>query len=102
MTVANLRTLIGLILFGYMSSAGSARANAVVDWNAIAIQTITTGAATAVPPHTGPTTFLDSAMVQAAVYDAVVAIDGRFQPYRVAISGASGSPAAAVAKAAHD
>jgi len=36
------------------------------------------------------------------VYDAVVAIDGRFKPYHVQIPGASGSPAAAVAKAAHD
>jgi hypothetical protein len=41
-------------------------------------------------------------MVHAAVYDAVVAIDGRFQPYHVVILGANGSPAAATAKAAHD
>jgi hypothetical protein len=41
-------------------------------------------------------------MVRAAVYDAVEAIDKRFQPYRVTIPGASGSPAAAAAKAAHD
>ena len=41
-------------------------------------------------------------MVQAAVYDAVQAIDRRFKPYYVKIPGASGSPAAAAAKAAHD
>jgi hypothetical protein len=41
-------------------------------------------------------------MVQAAVYDAVVAITGRFRPYHVHITGASGSADAAVAKAAHD
>jgi hypothetical protein len=73
------------------------RADAVTDWNAIAIQTIA-----GVPSHPGATALLDSAMVQAAVYDAVVAIDGRFRPYHVHIPGASGSPEAAVAKAAHD
>jgi len=46
--------------------------------------------------------FLDNATVQIAVYDAVEAIDGRFKPYHVHIPGASGSPAAAAAKAAHD
>jgi hypothetical protein len=46
--------------------------------------------------------FLDMAVVQAAVYDAVQAIDGKFKPYNVQIPGASGSPEAAAAKAAHD
>jgi hypothetical protein len=73
------------------------RADAVVDWNAIAIQTISS-----VPTHPGATAVLDSAMVQVAVYDAVEAINGRFRPYHVHIRGASGSPAAAVAKATHD
>jgi hypothetical protein len=41
-------------------------------------------------------------VVQAAVYDAVAAIDGRFKPYCTEIPGASGSPVAAVAKAALD
>jgi hypothetical protein len=73
------------------------RADAVTDWNAIAIQTIAAQAS-----HPGATSFLDSAMVQAAVYDAVEAITGRFRPYHVHIPGASGSTAAAVAKATHD
>jgi hypothetical protein len=42
------------------------------------------------------------AMVHTAVYDAVEAIDKRFKPYHVQIPGASGNPAAAAAKAAHD
>jgi hypothetical protein len=70
----------------------------VVDWNNIAMQAITIGAA----QHPGPTTTLDSAMVQVAVYDAVEAIDKRFRPYQLCLSGASGSTAAAAAKAAHD
>jgi hypothetical protein len=50
----------------------------------------------------GPATFLDFAMVQAAVYDAVQAIEKRYQPYATEIPDAYGSPAAATAKAAYD
>src|SRR4029077_10052161 len=57
---------------------------------------------TASPPRPGPVGFLDMAVVQAAVYDAVQAISGKFKPYYVQIPGASGSPEAAAAKAAHD
>ncbi len=74
------------------------RADAVTDWNAIAVQAL----ATAAPPRPGPVAFLDLAIVQAAVHDAVQAIEGRFEPYHVEIPGASGSPEAAAAKAAHD
>jgi hypothetical protein len=41
-------------------------------------------------------------MVHAAIHDAVQAYDRRFEPYAVEITGASGSPVAAIAKAAHD
>ena len=76
----------------------SASADAVTDWNAIAVQaTVTAG-----PLRPGATGVLDIAMVQAAVYDAVQAIEKRFEPYYVDIPGASGSPVAATAKAAHD
>ena len=74
------------------------RADAVTDWNDIALQALVAAA----PPRPGPVSFLDIAIVQAAVYDAVQAIDRRFQPYHVEIPGASGSPEAAAAKAAHD
>jgi hypothetical protein len=42
------------------------------------------------------------AIVQAAVHDAVQAIDRRFRPYHMTIPEATGSPAAAAASAAHD
>ena len=45
---------------------------------------------------------LDFAKVHAAIYDAVQAIEGDFEPYAGPIPGASGSPEAAAAKAAHD
>jgi hypothetical protein len=83
------------ILFG---APASASADAVADWNAIAIQTITA----ATPARPATVGFLDMAIVQVAVYDAVQAIDRRFKPYHVEIPGASGSPEAAVARAAHD
>ena len=89
--MTRLQRLTGLIVCGYLSWAGSARADAVTDWNAIAVQTINA----AVPPRLSASPFLDIAMVQAAVYDAVEAIDRRFKPYHVKIPGASGSPDAA-------
>ena len=95
--MTRLRSLIGLIIVGLLV-AGSALAGAVEDWNAITSQTV----AAAVPPRPGPATILDFAMVHAAVYDAVQAIEGEFEPYAVEIPGASGSPVAAAAKAAHD
>jgi hypothetical protein len=75
-----------------------AHGDAVTDWNTIAMDTISA----ATPPRPGPVPFLDIAVVQAAVYDGVQAIGGRYKPYKVAISGASGSPEVAVAKAARD
>ncbi len=85
----------------------SASADAVSDWNAIAVQATTTACAAptcvpAIPARPGPTGVLDIAMVQAAIYDAVQAIEKRYEPYYVEIKGASGSPVAAAAKAAHD
>jgi len=89
--------VLGLATFLAMSSV--VRADAVTDWNAIAVQTIVNAG----PTHGSAIGFLDNATVQVAVYDAVEAITGRFRPYHVHIPGASsGSPAAAVAKAAHD
>ena len=74
------------------------RADAVADWNAIAVQTIVNAG----PTHGSAVGFLDNATVQAAVYDAVESITGRFRPYAVRVPGASGSTAAAVATAARD
>jgi hypothetical protein len=93
--MTKLQRSLGLMVCGCLSFAGHARADVVVDWNAIAV-------ATAAPVRPGATGILDIAMVHAAVYDAVEAIDGRFRPYHVVIPGASGSVTAAAAKAAHD
>src|SRR5688572_25727841 len=87
-------TLLKILLL--LAAAPLARADAVLDWNAITAQTI---AAAARP---GGSAALDFATVQAAVHDAVQAYEKTFQPYATDISGATGSPAAAVPKATRD
>lgn len=112
-TVRALAVLL-LVTSAVMSSSTSTRAAAVTDvnsrsngsdtdaatdWNAIAVQAL----ATANPARPNPVPFLDLAIVQAAVHDAVQAIDRRYTPYHVQfLRGAAGSPEAAAAKAAHD
>jgi hypothetical protein len=95
----------GFFLFAVLvASSATIRADAVADWNLIAVQTTagTLPGFPPFPPRPGPTGNLDVAVVQAAVYDAVQAIEKKFAPYYVEIPGASGSPVAATAKAAHD
>lgn len=86
-------TILALTVFSV-----AVRADAVGDWNLIAQQaTITAGSA-----RPGPTGVIDVAMVHAAIYDAVQALEGKYQPYYVDIPGADGSSVAATAKAARD
>jgi len=92
------RTLVVLGVLGFLSGSGPALADAITDWNLITLQTM--GAAA--PPRPGPSGVLDLSKVHAAMYDAVQAIEGDFEPYAGPIPGATGSPEAAAAKAAHD
>jgi hypothetical protein len=88
--------LLFLAMFLAASWSGVFAYDTVSDWNAIAEQAVT------VAGHPPPVASLDFAIVQAAVYDAVVALDRRYEPYHVVIPRASGSPEAAAAKAAYD
>ena len=97
MLTNRLQKFIGLSAALYLGFALNAQADAVSDWNMIAVQTIGAGGRPA-----GGSSLLDIATVHLAVHDAVAAIDGQFRPYAVTIPGASGSPAAAAAKAAYD
>jgi hypothetical protein len=74
----------------------TAQANTVTDWNAVTLQYVSAGRA-------GPPGLLDIAVVQAAVHDAVQAIEGEYQPYYYEnpLQHGVGSPEAAVAAAAH-
>ena len=87
--------LAGLMLCGFLSGAGSVYADAVTDWNDIAVNAVTAG-------RPGPSGLVDLALVQAAVHDAVQALEHRYEPYYVEVPGARGSRDAAVAAAAHD
>jgi hypothetical protein len=91
-------TILPLLAFTALGGSQIARADAVLDWHEIAVNTISTAS----PPRPGPVGFVDMAVIHAAVYDAVQAINGKFKPYHVQIPGASGSPEAAAAKAAHE
>ena len=71
-------------------------ADVVADWNAIAEKSVITAA------HPPPVASLDFGIVQVAIYDAVMSIDGRYEPYAVQVPNASGSMVAAAAKAGHD
>ncbi len=72
-------------------------ATVVSDWNAIAISTFL-----ADPTKAPVESILYMGFVQAAVYDAVVGIDGRYEPYRFPIRAPRGASAqAAAAAAAH-
>lgn len=87
------------IAFGAFGWANVARADAAVDWQSIAVDTL---CRTTPPLRPGPHGFLDLAVVQAAVFDSVQSIGGKYKPYHVQVTGASGSKEAAAAKAAHD
>ncbi|HYV78427.1 MAG TPA: hypothetical protein VE979_09890, partial [Streptosporangiaceae bacterium] len=70
----------------------------ISDWNAIAVTTLV-GDTTKQPPED----FLYMGFVQAAVYDAVVGIDGRYAPYKFHAQAPSGaSDQAAAVAAAHE
>ncbi len=109
------RVLIGAVLAVLTTAAlgGSAwtaaadsPATAVLDWNKHALDALA-NAPTAGTPGAGmtpPVQAVHLAIVQGAVYDAVNAIDGGYEPYLEGLPSApdSASEAAAAATAAHD
>jgi hypothetical protein len=89
-----------LVVCGYLTSVRSATVDPVVYWNGVAEAAFARAVAAGRPGQVGG---LDFAMVHVAVHDAVQAFEKRFSPYHSEIPRPSGgSPAAAVAKAAHD
>jgi len=87
--------VLSLITLGLFGACAAASADAVVDWNAIALDAVTIG-------RPGTIGTVDIALVQVAVHDAVQALDRKFEPYHAEIEGARGRRSAAVAAAAHD
>jgi len=84
------------VIAGCLLLPTTTRADVVTDWNARAVQYASTGG------RPGPSWVLDVAVVQVAIYDAVQAIEGDYQPYCGSIPGATGSVVAAAATAARD
>ena len=91
-----LQTCRNIVLAIIFAIPATVNADVVTDWNAITVQ------ATVTANRPGPSSVVDIAIVHVAIYDAVQAIEKRYTPYYVEIPGASGSPVAAAAKAAHD
>jgi hypothetical protein len=90
------------IVSGLLATASPAAADVVTDWNAKTVTYVNAGARPA------PAWILDFAVIHIAIHDAVQAFQHRFKSYNAPIinggfsNGASGSPVAAVAAAAHD
>ena len=79
---------------GFFVWASPAGADVIVDWNLITFQTA--------PASRFQPVLIDYAMVHLAMHDAIQAFEQRYEPYGLPIAGASGSPIAAAATAAHD
>src|SRR6266545_2223361 len=95
---------IAAMTFAVAASAGMTRdasaalppGNTVAQWNKIAEDAVVGSGAVATEP------FIYMAYVSAAVYDAVVAIEGGFEPYGPAIAAPAGASVdAAVVEAAY-
>lgn len=94
--MARLRGFAGLVIGISLGVAGPAYADVVTDWNA---RTMSCAGVN----RPGVPGLLDVALVQAAVHDAVQAIQGRFEAYRYQNPSrlGVGSPAAAAAAASY-
>jgi len=76
--------------------AGLAAADVVVEWNEIAVATAAAGR------HGASDASRTTALVHAAVFDAVNAVEARYTPYKVKVTAPAGASAdAAAAAAAH-
>src|SRR5690348_9653864 len=82
-----------------LAAPGVAHANAVTDWNQVAVSTLVAFPA---PAGGAPNALqINMAMTQGAVYDAVNAIERKHQPYLLATRYPNASKQAAVATAAY-
>jgi hypothetical protein len=93
--MTQLRRLSVLVAGLTLAWAPSAQADPVTYWNGVTVSLVSA-------QRPGPPGLLDIALVQAAVHDAVQAIERRFEPYHYdPATGGDGSLAAAVAAASH-
>src|SRR4029077_18330656 len=98
---SGIRPILCLVLTGLLlSGATSARADVVLQWNEIAVRTLTTQT----PPLTAFAQARFAAIVQLAVFEAVNAITGEYEGYLGSAAAADGlvisAPAGASPEAA--
>ncbi|MCU1237043.1 MAG: superfamily protein, partial [Candidatus Solibacter sp.] len=91
---SRITSLAGTVLTAVVLSTGTARADVVLDWNAIMVSTVATQQPFAQARF--------AAIMQLAVFEAVNTITGDYKTYRVTGTATSGaSPEAAAIAAAH-
>jgi hypothetical protein len=91
-----MKTWLPLLLAAMLGGPVTAAADAVTDWNEVAVATAAAGR------HGASDASRTTALVHAAVFDAVNAIEARYTPYKVRLAAPAGaSPEAAVVAAAH-
>lgn len=103
--VARTRRSAGSLVAFALVTAGTAQADVIASFNAVAARTATPPPGVAYPAVTPEErrtlSFVDLATVHLAMYDAVVAIEGGYEPYAIVpdspAAGASSSAAAAAA-----
>jgi hypothetical protein len=97
---------LGIAICALLTTAGTVRADVVTDFNAIGARTATpTGLPAPYPAVTDEekrtVSWVDLATMHLAMYDAVVAIEGKYEPYAVTpVSPAAGASSSAAAGAA--
>ncbi len=88
------RNVTRALIVAAVTLSGAASADVVTDWSDITMAAVG-------PGRPGPISFLDVAVIQLAVHDAIQSYERRFEPYYVQIDGAKGSKSAAAATAAY-
>ena len=96
-----MKKILVMLVFAMVAATGleigakHSSAAVVLDWNQILQNTL--------PPPGNPLTPRFYSMMHIAMFDAINAVEGDFEPYRVRLrSRGGGSPEAAAAQAAHD
>ena len=85
-----------LLLTALLAVPGLAAADAVTEWNEVAVATAAAGG------HRAADGSRTTALVHAAIFDAANAIEARYAPYKLTVPAPAGaSPEAAVVAAAH-
>jgi hypothetical protein len=82
------------VVLATLAWSGGAGADAVTDWNEIAVGSVSVG-------RPGAIGIVDLGLIQAAAHDAIQSYEHRFEPYYAEVPNAKGSKSAAVAAAVH-